>query len=636
MIVLSCNNLKKSYGLDTILEDISFSINAGDKVALIGANGAGKTTLLNIISGKSSYDSGDIFVSKSSSVGFLKQSLNFNDDSTVFGEMLLVFKDIIELEEKMTFLENEMAVEGAKGHSTKLEKLMSEYSKVTELFTSLNGYGYKSEIQGVLKGLGFSEDFYTKKISNLSGGQKARISLGKVLLEKPNILFLDEPTNHLDIQAITWLEKYIFDYNGTVILISHDRYFLDKTIYKVLFLENSKLYTYNGDYTTFMKKRKNDLYVLEKQYENQKKEIERQEAIIKKFLSYGTERYVRLARSRQKLVDKISKVDEPSSNKNKAIIRFKPSNISGNDVLETKDLSLSYNQKTIFSNISFNVFRNDIIGLIGSNGIGKTSLLKAILSKLKLDTGNIKIGHNVQIGYFDQEQDSLNLNNTVIDEIWDTYPKFTHSEIRTFLARFLFYGDDVFKEVSTLSGGEKSRLALLKLMLSNSNFLLLDEPTNHLDLDSKEVLEDALLNYEGTSLIISHDRYFLNKVMNKILVMESNKITEYLGNYEYFLEKKAALNYEEKENVIINKTLEKANRKKSIEEDKKAKNISRKSKNIEKEIASLEEEIFILEKALCDPDIFNDHKKSIELSRELESKKELSNNLFEEWLSLES
>ena len=635
MIVLSCSNLSKSYIVDNILDNISFSVNHDEKIGLVGLNGAGKSTLFNILIGEISADSGNFFLSKDSRLGYLEQQSGINSKNTMYEELLNVFSSLFEMEEKLRSLEKDISMEGEKESSTNLDPLMNEYSKLLERFSDLNGYGFKSEIKGVLKGLGFTEDQFDTPLSKLSGGQKARVALGKVLLEKPSVLLLDEPTNHLDIEAIDWLEKYIRDYKGAAIIISHDRYFLDNTISKVFHLENSKLNIYSGSYSSFMKKRKENLALLEKKYDEQEKEVGRQEDIIRKFLGNGTEKSAKQALSRQKMLDKMTRIEPSAVSHKRTRIRFEPSVQSGNDVISVTDISKSFEDKTLFDRVSFNIYKGEKVGLIGPNGVGKTTLFNIISDKLAPANGDIRLGHKVNVGYFDQEQSDLNIGKTVIDEIWDEHPKFDHHKVRTLLAQFLFIGDDIFKEISDLSGGEKARVALLKLMLSKSNFLLMDEPTNHLDIDSKEVLEDALLNYDGTLLVISHDRYFLNKVTDKILDLSSDGVKEYLGNYNYYLEKKNALNSSNHvPEELINKTQAKLDRKKEQELVKIERQKKKDIKRLEDDIATHEAKISLLEANMCNPEVYLDHEKSQDIHQEILNLKEMLEEVYLEWMEL--
>lgn len=634
MIVLSCNNITKAYVVDNILEGVTFSIEEGEKVGVVGLNGSGKSTLFNILAGETTKDKGDIYVQKDLKIGYLKQHTNIQSDNTVFEECVEVLNDIVEMEKRMRDLEIEIGLEGKKGTTDRLNKLMEEYSNLTEEFTKKNGYGFKSEIKGVLKGLGFDDEDMDKPVNKLSGGQKARLSLAKLLLEKPDVLLLDEPTNHLDIDGIGWLEKYLLEYKGAALIISHDRYFLDNVVSRIFHLENLNIKIYNGNYTEYMKKRKKELEILKKGYENQQKEIERQEEIIRRFMSYGGSRYVRQAKSRQKMLDKMKKIDKPSTDNKKVKIRFEPKIESGREVLTLENIEKKFDDFTLLNNISFNIYRGEKVGLIGPNGVGKTTLFRMILGNIKSTDGQILLGHRVNIGYFDQEQRKLNLEKTVVDEIWDENPDLDHYQIRTILSQFLFIGDDIFKEVKELSGGERSRLALLKLMMSRSNFLLMDEPTNHLDIDSKEVLEDALQNYDGTLLVISHDRYFLNKVVDKILELSEDGIMEYLGNYNYYVEKKNQIIDCEDENDGKTKTQIKIERKKEREKRENKKKKKAKILEIEKSIEENEEKMKEIDKLMCAPDIFTDSEKIKELVKEREQTKDYIDKLYDKWIQM--
>ena len=633
MIILSLSNVSKYYGANEILKDISFSVEDKEKIGLIGLNGSGKTTLFNILANELSRDSGDIYIRKGLKIGYLKQHTSISSQETIYEECLKVFKPLIQMEKVLRELENKISEESENGQTDKLDSLMKEYAHMLEKFNELNGYGYKSEIKGVLKGLGFSEEDMDKKIDILSGGQKARVSLAKLLLTKPDLILLDEPTNHLDIEATEWLESYIRDYDGAVIIISHDRYFLDKVVSKIFHLENKRLKVYNTNYSGFMKQRKKELEVLKRQYENQQKEIKRQEEIIRRFSNYGDRRYIRQAQSRQKLLDKMKLVKEASIDSKKVKITFEPKTISGKQVLTVENIGKSFDDNKLLKDINFNVYRGEKVGLIGPNGIGKTTLFKIILKELTPDEGHVILGHGVNVAYFDQEQANLNLDNTVIDEIWDEYPKLDHYTLRTLLSRFLFIGDDIFKEISQLSGGERARLSLLKLMLSKANFLLMDEPTNHLDIDSKEVLEDALIDYTGTLLVISHDRYFLNKVCDKILELSKEGIKEYLGNYDYYIEKKNETRVEEEEEYKTKTQITKERKKEKerlLLEKKKKKEI----KDLEKAIEKKEMEIANLDQKLCEPNLYEEPEKIVQLTKERESLQKELDLLYEKWLQL--
>ena len=634
MPILSCSNLIKTYIVDTILEGISFNVEDGDKIGIIGLNGTGKTTLFNILSGETSKDSGDIYMQKDIKIGYLKQHTKIESSKSIFEECLEVFIDLIKMEETLRNLENKISIKGNKGESDELNALIEEYGHLSDEFTSLNGYGYKSEIKGVLKGLGFNEDDFEKPVSILSGGQKSRLYLAKLLLSKPKLLLLDEPTNHLDIDAISWLEKFLRDYKGAALIISHDRYFLDNVANRIFYMENKKLFIYNTNYTRFMIQRKKDLDILKKQYDDQQKEIKRQEEIITRFMNYGGSRYIKQAQSRQKLLDKMKIMDKHQESK-RTRIKFNPKIKSGNDVLSVENINKSYGSLELLKDISFNIYKGDRVGLIGANGIGKTTLFKIILGQINKDDGIIKLGHHVYPGYFDQEMDKLNMEKTIIDEIWDENPSLDHYDVRTALSQFLFVGDDIFKEIKDLSGGEKGRLALLKLMLSKANFLLMDEPTNHLDIDSKEVLEDALLDYEGTLFVISHDRYFLNRVANKIIELTSDGIKEYVGNYDYYFEKRNEVLYEEDDNEIgRTKTQIKFDKKKEKEALLVERNKRNRIKDLEKEIDSCEKGIQDIDVQLCNPEIYDKHMKILELTKERENIEKNLNNLYDEWINL--
>lgn len=631
MPILSCSNLNKSYIVDTILDGISFNVEEGDKIGVLGLNGAGKTTLFNILSGEVDKDSGDIYVQKDLKIGYLKQHVRIESTKTIFQECLDTFNEIILMENNLRELEERISQMATKGESQELHDIMAEYGHLSEEFSNRNGYGYKSEIKGVLKGLGFDEDDLEKNIQILSGGQKARVYLAKLLLSKPKLLLLDEPTNHLDIDAISWLEKFLRDYKGSALIISHDRYFLDNVANRIFYMENTKLYVYNTNYSRFMIQRKIDLDLLKKQYDDQQKEIKRQEEIITRFMNYGGARYIKQAQSRQKLLDKMKVIDKQKESK-KTRIKFQPAIKSGNDVLRVENISKSYGNLELLKDINFNIYKGERVGLIGANGIGKTTLFKIILHQIEKDSGHINLGTHVYPGYFDQEMDRLNLDKTIIDEIWDENPSLDHYDIRTVLSQFLFVGDDIFKEIKDLSGGEKGRLALLKLMLSKSNFLLMDEPTNHLDIDSKEVLEDALLDYEGTVFVISHDRYFLNRITNKILELTGDGIKEYMGNYDYYLEKKNEVFYEEEEEEGKTKTQIKLEKKKEREAQLVDKNRRKLILDLEKNISLLEAEKEEVDNNLSNPDIYKDLEKVVELSKKREQIEEELNLLYDNWL----
>ena len=501
MNVLNVSNLAKSYPNKTIFSGLSFNLEKGDKAGLVGLNGAGKSTLFNILTGRLRADEGKIFIPTDIKVGYLEQILSLDSDMTIYDYCLSVFEDLISLEREIRDLEKKMSTEK---DPDKLAAIMDEYTRKSDLYHNKNGYAMESELEGTLSAMGFAREDFNKKITELSGGQKARVELAGLLLEKPDLLLLDEPTNHLDIKAINFLENFIKNYKGTAIIISHDRYFLDATVDRMMVLEYGKLSTYTGNYTVFMEKRKKDREVRIHQYKSQQKEIERQEEIIDRLKNLGgskRKRGISQSRSRQKLLDKMERIEKPVELSDTMNLKFTPRIQSGMDVLKVSDLRMSFDDKEIFKNISFEIYRNERAAIIGDNGVGKTTLFKLILGELFQDGGRAKLGESVNVGYFDQEQKSLNLENTIFDEIRDTFPMLTNFEIRSYLAKFMFYDTDVFREISELSGGERARISLLKLMISDCNFILMDEPTNHLDIDSKEILEDAILDFEGTLLI---------------------------------------------------------------------------------------------------------------------------------------
>ena len=639
MIVLSCRNIKKSFGIDEVLKDINFGINEGDRVGLIGGNGEGKSTLFKILTKESSADSGELFIDRNKTVGYLSQNLSLNADLTIYEEMLSIFSRITELENKLLKLEEKMSEPYDPTKEDYHNKLIKDYTSSQELLENIGGYTYKGEISRVLKGLGFLENTYETKISTLSGGQKTRVALCKLLLSKPDILLLDEPTNHLDLNAIEWLEEYLTAYKGTIFVISHDRFFLDAVTNSTYELMNGKISCYNASYTKFLELREKDLEAKLKAYKLQQDEIKRQEAIIEKFRSFNREKSIKAAESREKVLEKMDRLDAPELARRATKIKFEAEIKSGNDVLFVDKLSKSYGEKKLFENISFEIKRGEKVALIGENGRGKTTLLKILLGKVSQDSGFCSLGKNVVTGYYDQEQSDLDFNKTIIDEVWDAFPKMTTTELRTALASFLFVGDDVFKEISLLSGGEKCRINLLKLMLSKPNFLLLDEPTNHLDIMSREALEDAILSYDGTLVVISHDRYFLNKVINKILELEESTINTYLGNYSYFAEKKENPNRFESFNITDSsktKTQIKDERKKKKEQEKLAKANKNKIKNIEKEISDLEEKISLLQEDLCKEEIYSNPFESERVNKEIASGEELLASLYETWEDLQT
>lgn len=639
MIVLSCRNIKKGFGIDEILKDITFNINEGDKVGLIGPNGQGKSTLFKILTKTLDSDSGELFIDKSKNLGYLSQNLSLDSESTIYDEMLHVFSSLVKLEEKLKDLERKMNEPYDASNEEYHNKLIRDYTLNNELYENRGGYTFRGEISRVLKGLGFLENDFDKVIKNLSGGQKTRVALCKLLLTKPDILLLDEPTNHLDLDAIEWLENYLKAYKGTVLVISHDRFFLDSVTDKTFELIGGKINCYNASYTKFLDLREKDLEAKQKAYALQQAEIKRQEEIIEKFRSFNREKSIKAAESREKALSKIERIDAPETQKGASKIKFETQITSGNDVLHGENLSKSYGDKLLFENIGFDLKREEKVALIGENGRGKTTLFKIILDKIKADSGSITLGKNVFLGYYDQEQSNLDLDKTIIDEVWDDFPKLTTTQIRNALASFLFTGDDVFKKISLLSGGEKCRINLLKLMLSKSNLLLLDEPTNHLDIMSREALEKAILSYNGTLIVISHDRYFLNKVIDKIWELEQDKLNIYLGNYSYYSDKKKNPHrYEGIEENVVGKTKTqiKDEKKKKRELEKEAKQKALRLRNVEKEISIVEETLDKLQEELCKEEIYSNPEESVRVNKEISDTQCKLDSLYEEWEELSS
>ncbi|HBA04005.1 MAG TPA: thiamine ABC transporter substrate-binding protein [Clostridium sp.] len=636
MIVLSCKNISKYFGIDMILKDITFNINEGEKIGLIGANGAGKSTLFKILTNQMEYDSGELYIDKSKELGYLSQNLSLDSDKTIYTELLSVFKSLIDMEERLHNLEEKMKEPYDAAKEDYHNKIIRDYTTLTEVYENRGGYTYKGEISRVLKGLGFTEVDFDKSISILSGGQKTRVALCKLLLRKPEILLLDEPTNHLDLDAIEWLENYLKEIKGTIIVISHDRFFLDAITNKTIELIGGTAQCYNGNYTAFIDLKEKNKEVMQKAYDLQQAEIKRQEEIITKYKSFNREKSIRAAESRQKALDKIERIEAPIKDAKASKIKFETQIKSGNDVLYVENLSKSFGEKLLFEGLNMDIKREEKIALIGENGRGKTTLFRIIMDKIPSDNGIKVLGKNVFVGYYDQEQSNLNFNKTILDEVWDDFPHMTTTEIRSALAAFLFTGDDVFKSISTLSGGEKCRINLLKLMLSKANFLLLDEPTNHLDIVSREALEDAILNYDGTIILISHDRYFLNKIINKIFELNEDGVKEYLGNYSYYVEKKKnPLRFEDiEEGSGITKTQLKLDKKKKREAEKAEKEKANILKNIENKIAATEESLEGLQGQLCLEEVYSNPEKSIEINKEIQKTEEELQNLYDQWEEL--
>lgn len=637
MIILSCKDICKSYGIRDVLKDITFSINDGDKVGIIGANGEGKSTLFKIITKEISQDSGEIFIDKNKTLGYLSQNLALDSDKNIYEEALSVFEELLNIEERLSSLEIKMNEPYDENNASYHDKLIKDYTTLQDIYSHKGGYVYKGEISRVLKGLGFTEDDFYKSINTLSGGQKTRVALCKLLLRKPDIILLDEPTNHLDLEAISWLEDYMKNYKGTVLVISHDRFFLDSVTTSTFEIIGGKVECYNVPYSKFIDLRKKNYEAKLKAYNLQQAEIKRQEAIIEKFRSFNREKSIRAAESREKALDKMERIEAPTHEKEGSKIKFEASIKSGYDVLHIEDMAKSYGEKTLFTNLNIDLKRGEKVALIGENGRGKTTLFKIIMDKVEADRGIKVLGTNVNVGYYDQEQSDLNLDKTILDEVWDEFPNLTTSKLRSYLASFLFTGDDVFKIINTLSGGEKCRINLLKLMLSKSNLLLLDEPTNHLDIISREALEDAILEYDGTLMVISHDRYFLNKVIGRILELKEDGIAEYLGNYSYYQEKKLnPTRFEDYEELANGKTKTqlKDEKKKKREAEKEAKSLQLKIKNLEKTIAEKEDELTNLQEQLCLESVYSNPSESQRVNGEIKKLEDTISQLYEEWESL--
>ncbi len=630
-MVLACNNISKSFGIDEIIKNASFHIEEREKAAIVGINGAGKTTLLRIIMGEYQADSGEVIIAKDRTIGYLAQHQKLSGDNTIYDELLSVKKDIIELEQKIRRLELEMhSKEGVE-----LEAVMEAYSKSTHQFELQNGYAYKSEVVGVLKGLGFDESDFEKKMNTLSGGQKTRVALGRLLLSKPDIIMLDEPTNHLDMNSIAWLENYLVNYDGSVIIVAHDRYFLDKVVTKVIEVERGIVSVFSGNYSDYAAKKKQLMDAKLKEYYNQQRDIKHQEEVIAKLKSFNREKSIKRAESREKLLDKIEVIDKPITEQETMHFKLEPAKESGNDVLSVEGLSKAFGGNRLFDNVSFEIKKGEKVALIGNNGTGKTTILKIINHIIDTDAGKVKLGANVEIGYYDQEHNVLHMDKTAFDEIGDAYPDMTNTQIRNMLACFLFTGDDVFKKISDLSGGERGRVSLAKLMLSNANFLILDEPTNHLDIMSKEILESALNRYTGTVLYVSHDRYFINKTASRIMELSANTVTNYIGNYDYYLEKRDILAPKEVKQVSSEKnTAVKDDWKAQKEEQAKLRKRQNDIAKIEKSIEQLEKDNSELDEQLALPEVYSDVKQLMKLNEKKQEIEKKLEKLYEDWEAL--
>lgn len=649
MIILSAKDLTKVYGVDVILQDVSFHINEGDRIGIIGANGAGKTTLLKMLSGELPHDSGDFFMSSETTIGYLKQSDNFRSENTVLEEVNAIFSGIEQMEQDMLALSGKISETAEKGIvGPEVDKMLLQYDQMQEEYRNRGGYSYKSEINGILSSMAFGEDFYNKKISTLSGGERTRLALACLLLKKPDLLFLDEPTNHLDIGTLKWLEQYLKAYKGTILLVSHDRYFLDQTVNRIFEVENHKLYTYEGSYSSYAEQKRMRREAEMRKYQHQQKEIARQEEIIRRFKQHGTEKLAKRAASREKRLDAMEVSDRPEAQRGKMKLEFRQNFKSGNDVLFGEELAKSFGygsrEKRLFRHVGFDIKRGERICIVGPNGVGKTTLLKVLMGDLQPSKGWLKVGHNVEFGYYDQEQQLLDGANTVLEELQDAYRLYSDTEMRSILGRFLFQNDTVFLPIGSLSGGEKARLSLLKLMLSGANVLILDEPTNHLDIESKEVFEDALLDFPGTVIVVSHDRYFLNKIPTRIFELGQEGITSFLGTYNYYVEKKQEIQsgkkYLEELSAKEEKGQEKKlsvneQRKRKKEEEARERRMKRRQEQAEEKIEALENRIAEMEEALCREEIMTDHVKLEQLSKEMDSAKEELSAEYEKWMELQ-
>lgn len=639
MILLQVNQLEKSFGAETILSNITFEIKLNDRIALVGRNGSGKSTLLKMISGKIPYDSGEIIKRNDIQIGYLSQDTGLDSELSIWDEMLTVFDHLRNQEKQLRQLEEKMADPTLLKNKNDYERLLKEYDNLQISFKDQGGYQYESDIRSVLHGLNFHTFDYETKISTLSGGQKTRLALGKLLLIKPDILILDEPTNHLDIETLTWLEQYLQSYEGAILIVSHDRYFLDKVVNQVYEISRKQLKKYKGNYSSYLEQKWENYERERKLYEKQQSEIAKMQDFIQRNLARKST--TKRAQSRQKQLEKMDKIEKPLGEEKSANFGFQIERQSGNMVLKVHDLSIGYGQEKVCEHITFQITRGESVAIIGPNGMGKSTLLKTIVHKLSPLTGSIEYGTNVSIAYYDQEQKELSTNKTVLNELWDDYPLKKEKEIRTILGNFLFSGDDVLKTVSSLSGGEKARLSLAKLMLKNANLLILDEPTNHLDLDSKQVLENALVDYPGTILFVSHDRYFINRIATKVIELTPNGLKEYLGDYDYYIEKKAEieeLKQLENRQQVSHQAEEKKEPKNSYKMDKEAKKIERQRRRrieeLENLIEEIEKKIESNHELLCRPDVFQDHEKVMEINEENENFNAQLETLLEEWASL--
>lgn len=634
-MILSCQNIVKSFGTDVIIKGGSFHIEENEKAAIVGINGAGKTTLLRIIAGEASPDSGTVTLAKGSTLGYLKQHQDVSSTASIYDELLSVKEDLLQMERRLREIEHEMKHLSGE----KLQTLMEQYNRISTEFEHRNGYAIQSEVTGVLKGLGFTEDEFSKQICTLSGGQKTRVALGKLLLSEPDILLLDEPVNHLDLHSISWLESYLLSYKKAVLIVAHDRYFLNRVASKIIELDNGTISSFSGNYSDYAEKKAQLRETAWKAYLNQQQEIKHQEAVIAKLKSFNREKSIKRAESREKMLDKIEVLDKPSEVRADMHLHFSPQVTSGNDVLKVEHLAKAFPGSPLFSDLNFTVSRGERIAIIGDNGTGKTTILKILNELERADSGSFTLGSKVHIGYYDQEHQLLHMDKTLVEEISDVYPDMTGTQIRNVLASFLFTGDDVFKRIRDLSGGERGRLSLAKLMLSQANFLILDEPTNHLDITSKEILEEALRNYTGTVLYVSHDRYFINRTATRILELKNQTMINYIGNYDYYLEKvdeltKAYAPAPDTPDASSETSGSRLDWERQKEEQARIRKRQNELKKTEDRITYLENRNSEIDDLMTKEEIFTDVDKCMELGKEKASISEELDVLYEQWESL--